>query len=145
VCWETPPLYAAADLVVLPTYREGFPVVPLEAAAMGLPVVATRVPGCVDAVQDGATGALVPARDATALTAALRHYLLDPGLRHRHGREARARVLRDFRQEAMWEALHGEYARLLWVAGLLPGKRPTGEVSGRAWAVPQPAVLGPAT
>ena len=48
------------DVVVLPTYREGFPVVPMEAAAMELPVVATEVPGCVDAVQDSVTGTLVP-------------------------------------------------------------------------------------
>ena len=64
VQWNTPPLYAAMDLVVLPTYREGFPVVPLEAAAMALPVVATRIPGCVDAIEDGVTGTLVEARNA---------------------------------------------------------------------------------
>ena len=67
--------YAAMDLLALPTYREGFPVTVMEAASMGLPVVATRVPGCVDAVQDGVTGTLVPARDAEALADALERYL----------------------------------------------------------------------
>jgi glycosyltransferase involved in cell wall biosynthesis len=120
VCWETPPLYAAMDLVILPTYREGFPVVPLEAAAMGLPVVATRIPGCVEAVQDRTTGLLVPVRDAAALAEAIRGYLHNPELARRHGRAGRERVLCDFRREAMWEALSWEYARLLRTAGRLP-------------------------
>jgi lipopolysaccharide/colanic/teichoic acid biosynthesis glycosyltransferase/glycosyltransferase involved in cell wall biosynthesis len=115
---DTAPLYAAMDLVVLPTYREGFPNVLLEAAAMALPVVATRVAGCVDAVQDGLTGTLVPPRDADALAAAIRRYVADPGLRRRHGAAARQRVLHDFRQDAIWEALYEEYARLLRAQGV---------------------------
>jgi glycosyltransferase involved in cell wall biosynthesis len=111
--WDTPPLYTAMDVLVLPTYREGFPVVPLEAAAMGLPVVATRVPGCVDAVVDGETGALVPARDVEALAAALRAYLGDPRRRAAHGAAGRARVLQDFDQTVIWEATVAEYRRLL--------------------------------
>lgn len=111
--WHTPPLYAAMDLVVLPTYREGFPNVPLEAAAMALPVVATRIPGCVDAVHEGKTGMLVPVRDAHALAAVLSLYLSDPALREQHGKAGRERVVREFAQETIWQALYQEYVGLL--------------------------------
>src|SRR5260370_23786926 len=73
------------DIVALPTYREGFSNVALEAAAMALPIVATSVPGCIDAVRDGITGTLVAPRDPVALADALQRYLSDPDLRQRHG------------------------------------------------------------
>jgi lipopolysaccharide/colanic/teichoic acid biosynthesis glycosyltransferase len=110
---ETPPLYAAMDVVALPTYREGFPNVALEAAAMELPIVATSVTGCVDAVVDGTTGILVPTGDAAALERALRRYLVDPALCRSHGAAARARVLASFRRETIWNALAAEYVSLL--------------------------------
>jgi len=116
--WDTPRLYSAMDVVVLPTYREGFPMVPLEAASMGLPVVATRVPGCTDAVQDGVTGTLVPPRDSRALSEAIRHYLRSSHLRRVHGDAARAHVIREFRQEKFWGALAGEYRSLLMMSPL---------------------------
>jgi glycosyltransferase involved in cell wall biosynthesis len=111
-------LYAAMDLVILPSYREGFPKVPLEAAAMALPVVATRIPGCVDAVKDGATATLVPPRDAEALAEAIRMYLHDPALRRQHGQVGREWVLKNFHQEELWEAMYQEYVHLLRKKGL---------------------------
>ncbi len=111
--WDTPPLYAAMDLLALPTYREGFPVTPLEAAAMGLPVIATHTLGCVDAVAEGVTGMLIPPRNVPALVEAVARYRADPRLRREHGEAGRARVSRDFRQEAIWNAMREEYFALL--------------------------------
>ena len=85
---DMPAHYRAMDVLALPTYREGFPNTPLEAAAMGIPVVATRVVGCVDAVVDGETGTLVPPRDASSLARALAAYLDSPDLGRRHGQAA---------------------------------------------------------
>jgi glycosyltransferase involved in cell wall biosynthesis len=109
---DTAPLYAAMDVVALPTYREGLGQIALEAAAMALPVVASRVSGCVDAVQDGVTGTLVPPRDVPALAAGLRRYFADPALRARHGAAARRRALEEFDPDALWAALAAEYEAL---------------------------------
>lgn len=114
---EMPSIYRTLDLLVLPTYREGFPTSLLEAAAMELPVIATRIPGCVDAVREGETGLLVPVRDAGALTAAIRMYLGDPKLRRQHGANGRERALREFDPETMRESLFREYLRLLGERG----------------------------
>ncbi|MBW4637294.1 MAG: glycosyltransferase family 4 protein [Gloeocapsa sp. UFS-A4-WI-NPMV-4B04] len=118
IVYNTAPVYAAMDILTLPTYREGLPNVPLEAAAMELPVVATLIPGCIDAVQDGVTGTLVPPRNAEALADAIRMYLHDSELRRQHGQVGRDRVLRGFRQEAIWEAVYQEYLQLLQHQGL---------------------------
>lgn len=104
--------YAAIDLIALPSYREGFPNVLLEAAAMKLPVVSTRVAGCIDAVEDGVTGSLVPHKDADALASALEHYLSSPSLRLLHGENGRRRVVECFAQERIWSALSEHYGHL---------------------------------
>lgn len=110
---DTAPVYAALDLLVLPTYREGLPTVVLEAAAMGVTVVATRIPGCIDAVVDGQTGTHVAPRDAAELAAAVARYLLDPSLRARHAAAARERVLREFRPAEIAEATLALYRHWL--------------------------------
>jgi glycosyltransferase involved in cell wall biosynthesis len=87
--------YGAMDIYVLASHREGFPRAAMEASAMNLPVVATDVRGCREVVDPGVTGILVPARDPSALAAALCD-LADPAVRARLGRGARARALRAF-------------------------------------------------
>ena len=110
--------YRIMDLVILPTYREGFPNVALEAAAMGLPVLATSVTGCVDAVVEGVTGMLVPARDSAALEQGMRIYIHDEKRRNAHGKAGRQRAISDFRPELLWKAQYQEYVRLLGEKGI---------------------------
>jgi len=98
------PYYAAMDMLVLPTRREGFPYTLLEAAAMGLPVVATEVTGCVDAVLEGGTGLLVPPEDVTALTDAMKKLVASPQLRRQMGQEGRKRVEEKFTSQRLLDA-----------------------------------------
>ena len=104
--------YRAMDLLVLPSHREGLGLAALEAGATELPVVATNIPGCCDAVVDGVTGTLIRPRDPDALTAAIAAYLRDPGLARLHGLNARARVQRLFRPIDLQQAIFAEYRAL---------------------------------
>jgi glycosyltransferase involved in cell wall biosynthesis len=104
---------ALADVFCLPSYREGFGSVIIEAAAMGLPSVASRVVGLVDAVVDGETGLLVPAKDAYALKQALMRMLSEPDMRRRMGRAARIRAARDFDSKSINQLMLEEYKKLV--------------------------------
>jgi glycosyltransferase involved in cell wall biosynthesis len=91
---EVPRILAAADVYAQPSFDEGIPRATLEAMAMELPVVASRVGGLPELVTDGETGALVEPGDPRALAAALERALLDPASAADMGRRAR-RSLRD--------------------------------------------------
>ena len=103
------PYLAAADVVVLPSYREGVPRVAMEAAAAGRPVVAYDVRG-VREVVDPATGLLVPRGDTTALAAAVKGLLEDPERRVALGRVCQARVLERFSEDDVIARDAGVYA-----------------------------------
>jgi len=116
---DTPLIYAAMDVLTLPSYHEGLGYVLIEAAAMNLPVVGTRIPGIVDAMQEGTTGLLVEPGDSAGLASAIARYLSDPDLRRKHGQAGREYVLRNFVPEKVWGNLYHEYADLLSARGLM--------------------------
>lgn len=84
------------DIFVLPSYREGFPRVLLEASACGIPIVTVDVPGCREAVVDGQTGKLVPPQNSQALAEAIRELLMDNSLRKKMGEAGRKRIEQEF-------------------------------------------------
>ncbi len=101
------------DLFVLPSLNEGLPRSILEAMALGLPVVATRVGGNAELVVDGQTGLLVPAEDPDALAAAMARILQDPELASSMGRRGRQRVEAEFSLEASTRGVEAVMAQVL--------------------------------
>lgn len=103
---------AAADIFCLPSYREGFGSSVLEAAAAGVPSVATRIYGLTDAVEDGVSGLLVPPARVPELAEALQRLLDDGELREAMATAARVRALQRFSRERIVEGLGDFYARV---------------------------------
>lgn len=109
---DMPALLARTDIAVLPSYREGVPRSLIEAAACGLPLIASDVPGCREIVQPGVNGLRVPARDAAALAAAICQLYHDPLARQRMGQASRAKVLAEFDERIVFEQTWAVYEEL---------------------------------
>lgn len=107
------PYYCAAQALVFPSYREGFPNVVLEAGAMGLPSVVTDINGSREIISDGANGLVVPPRDAMALCGAMRNLIDNPGSLPRMGASARRVVEEKFDARDVMAALIDYYAEIL--------------------------------
>ncbi len=106
-------LYSAMDVYVLASHREGFPRSAMEAAALGLPVVASDVRGCRQVVDDGRSGRLVPVGDVAALAEALDDLVRDPGLRARWGEAGYAKAIAEFDQQRVIDITLSVYHQLL--------------------------------
>ena len=106
-------LFAAVDMVVLPSYREGLPKSLIEAAACALPLVTTDVPGCREVVTHEVDGLLVPVKDAKALASAIERLHLDPAWARELGLAARARALREFDEKIVISKTLAVYRELL--------------------------------
>jgi colanic acid/amylovoran biosynthesis glycosyltransferase len=117
----------AADVLLHPSWQEGFGVSVLEAQATGLPVVCTAAEGLAENVEDGVTGAVVARGDASAMASELARILLDRDLARRMGRAGRARVLELFTIEReITSYLHGYEALLGRGVDDAAGDRPPG-------------------
>jgi glycosyltransferase involved in cell wall biosynthesis len=93
---DVPDFWATCHIAVQPSYSEGVPKSLLEAAAIGVPMVATDVPGCREVVVEGVTGLLVPPRDPEALAKALARLATEPELRASMRLAARTVAVEEF-------------------------------------------------
>jgi len=118
-----------ADMLMLPSYREGLPCCLVEAAACGLPVVATATEGASEVVADGVTGRLTGIGDAAALADAALRILADEGLRDEMGRAARRLAEDRWSLDVALDRLLSIYDRALgakWNGSHRPGPRDHG-------------------
>ena len=110
---DMPALFQSVDAVVLPSYREGLPKGLIEAAACGLPLVTTDVPGCRHVVTHGEDGLLVPVRNGIAIADAIAQLHADPALCRRLGAAARRKALSAFEETSVIEQTLGVYRELI--------------------------------
>ncbi len=106
------PILRDADIVVLPSYREGTPRSLLEAMAVGRPIVTTDVPGCRNVVDEGQNGFLVPAKEHEGLATALETLIIDSKLRETMGQSSRRLAEDKFDEQIVIDQIVGVYRRL---------------------------------
>lgn len=106
------PFLAASDVFILPSYREGFPNVVLEAGAMGLPCIVSSVNGATDAIRDGVNGLIIPKRDNDALYTAMSRLATEEDTRQSMASLARSMVKESFNRPDVWQATLEMYQSL---------------------------------
>lgn len=106
------PYLLAADALVFPSYREGFPNVVMQAGAMGLPSIVTDINGCNEIIVDGTNGKIIPPKDEAALFSAMQFFLREREVVSGMAAIARQMIQQRYEQEKVWEALRMEYQAL---------------------------------
>lgn len=105
------PYFALSDVLVFPSYREGFPNVVLQAGAMELPAIVTDINGCNEIVTEGENGMIVPPKNSSALLQAMQR-ILDPEIRRQLKKNSRNVITTAYRRETVWKAVLEEYEKL---------------------------------
>lgn len=107
------PFLVASGTLVLPSYREGFPNVVLQAGAMGLPSIVTDINGCNEIIIPNENGVIIPSKDEEALYRAMENFLLHPEEIQRMAKKARSMIASRYDRKVLWEALLKTYKRLI--------------------------------
>ena len=113
------PYLAISNLLVFPSYREGFPNVVMQAGAMGLPSIVTDINGCNEIILNGLNGIIIPPKDVNALTNALNQFIENPELIKQLSQNARESIVSRFDQQTMWNLIKEEYDKHLAEAGIV--------------------------
>ena len=106
-------LIAKADIIVLPSYREGVPRTLLEAASMSKPIVTTNAPGCKEVVEDGVNGFLVPIKDYKSLAKKIEILINNLKLREEFGKNSRIKAVNEFDIKAVVDKYLKVYEEVL--------------------------------
>lgn len=112
------PYYKFMDIFVLPSHREGFANVCLEAALMGLPIITTNATGAIDTVIDGKTGLIYEVGNVKQLEEKIEFLIRNPEIRKKMGIEGKKWVTKEFSSERIWNGLDNLYKALLKEKGL---------------------------
>ncbi len=107
------PYLASSDIFVLPTYREGFPNVVLQAASMGLPCIVTDINGCNEIVTDRENGLLIPPKNEDALYGAMKSIVQDKKMIAKFGSNSRDDIIRKYERRQFFQFLLDEYNEVL--------------------------------
>lgn len=102
----------ASDALVLPSYREGFGMVLIEAGAMGLPCITTDISGCNEIIVEKENGVIIPPKDENKLHEAMQYFLDNPEDVERMANNSRKMIIDRYEQQVVWDALLEEYRRL---------------------------------
>jgi glycosyltransferase involved in cell wall biosynthesis len=106
------PYFAISDILVFPSYREGFPNVVMQAGAMELPSIVTNINGCNEIIVDGVNGLIIPPKDMNSLKEKMELLIMDIDLRNRLKQNERQMITSRYEQKMVWEALLAEYRSL---------------------------------
>ena len=106
------PYIAISHALTFPSYREGFPNVVMQAAAMKLPCIVTDINGCNEIITDKETGIIIPVKDEIALFNAMKYILNHQEESKIMGLKSRTHIMANFERQVVWNALLEEYNKL---------------------------------
>ena len=106
------PYFAISDVLVFPSYREGFPNVVLQAGAMGIASIVSDINGCNEIVEEGVNGTIIPVKNAQAIEKAIASFINNPDRTARMKAAARERIVNRYNQQMVWQAILQEYRDL---------------------------------
>ncbi|PTL98739.1 MAG: glycosyltransferase family 1 protein [Bacteroidetes bacterium] len=106
------PYFAISDILAFPSYREGFPNVVMQAGSMGLVSIVTDINGCNEIIENGMNGLIIPPKNENALFEAMKYMINHPEERNNMANSSRSKIVKNYQQKIVWNALLNEYQNL---------------------------------
>ncbi|AXT53975.1 glycosyltransferase family 1 protein [Aquimarina sp. BL5] len=106
------PYFAISDVLVFPSYREGFPNVVMQAGAMGLPSIVTDINGCNEIVSENVNGTIIPVKNPEALYTSMKKFMMNKDYSNQLSMSARTIICENYDRQKVWDALKKEYSEL---------------------------------